>query len=534
MMKSICFVSAILFSSLNVFVAAQTNIVGIKPSDAGKYAPKEGNTFQCLDLSKSIPYERVNDDFCDCKDGSDEPGTSSCENGKFWCKNQGYIGKYVFSSLVNDNVCDCCDGSDEFLSKKCPNTCEVDGANWRQTMADSIFKVEEGVRIRSEYIAEAHKMEVERNNKMSQLEGELMLAKSDMENIVNELAPLEAEEAKVREKLQKEAEIAAAAATPIVSPAPGETESAVAVSTDGGVVVTPPAVVPEGKQIPAHIMAQAASLGISGFSRKQLLELLFAHAVSTQTGHQLSNLIRDRSNKVVPLPSSAGVPGTHTPYWNDAYSPNLDMTPAAQSTGDATQQPSGVDGTTTGAAAATPAPVTYSSPEADLVRAKKVSSQTNIDRIQRELQQVKDEIAKDFGPNGSFAPLNGKCFDLRVNQYVYTACPFSNARQDSTPLGTYNGWSTMGEGGNVSYKKMAFTGGSQCWNGPSRSMTIHFECGEKDALISVDEPEKCTYAGRFTTPAVCTSEMVDELRQQLIDATGEATLPASTVAKQML
>lgn len=33
-----------------------------------------GREFQCFDKSKFIPISSVNDDFCDCVDGSDEPG----------------------------------------------------------------------------------------------------------------------------------------------------------------------------------------------------------------------------------------------------------------------------------------------------------------------------------------------------------------------------------------------------------------------------------------------------------------------------
>ena len=69
----------------------------------------------------------INDGRCDCPDdGFDEPGTASCEKGRFYCKNMSNRMEYISSFKVNDGVCDCCDGSDEYLdlfSIKCPNTC---------------------------------------------------------------------------------------------------------------------------------------------------------------------------------------------------------------------------------------------------------------------------------------------------------------------------------------------------------------------------------------------------------------------------
>ncbi len=49
------------------------NIRGLDPSLAEHYNPK-GDKFICLDGGKSIMYSLINDDFCDCFDGSDEPG----------------------------------------------------------------------------------------------------------------------------------------------------------------------------------------------------------------------------------------------------------------------------------------------------------------------------------------------------------------------------------------------------------------------------------------------------------------------------
>lgn len=63
-----------------------------------------GEYIEC-DGGKKLPTARVNDDFCDCKDGADEPGTSACSTGRFFCINKGYRGSYIPSSWVDDGRC---------------------------------------------------------------------------------------------------------------------------------------------------------------------------------------------------------------------------------------------------------------------------------------------------------------------------------------------------------------------------------------------------------------------------------------------
>lgn len=81
------------------------------------YVRSSKDTFKCFQSYEEIEFSKVNDDYCDCLDGTDEPGTNACENGIFYCEHQSdsqEISNFVKSYKVNDGICDCCDGSDEW------------------------------------------------------------------------------------------------------------------------------------------------------------------------------------------------------------------------------------------------------------------------------------------------------------------------------------------------------------------------------------------------------------------------------------
>ncbi|QLQ81950.1 hypothetical protein HG537_0G02040 [Torulaspora globosa] len=100
-------------------VAARSFVHGVEPLKQELYVGDLNDKWSCLnDSSVVLNVSQINDGVCDCPDGSDEPGTGACGTRAplFYCRNEGFIPRYISQSKVNDGVCDCCDCSDELLA----------------------------------------------------------------------------------------------------------------------------------------------------------------------------------------------------------------------------------------------------------------------------------------------------------------------------------------------------------------------------------------------------------------------------------
>lgn len=109
-------------SKEDIYINDNGVIRGVLFSTMPRFRPDSNNEFKCLKSNQKIPFDRVNDDYCDCDDTTDEPSTNACSDGIFYCDTQ-YRSKpatlnIIPSSKVNDGICDCCDGSDEWLHSK--------------------------------------------------------------------------------------------------------------------------------------------------------------------------------------------------------------------------------------------------------------------------------------------------------------------------------------------------------------------------------------------------------------------------------
>ncbi|AQZ17359.1 GTB1 (YDR221W) [Zygosaccharomyces parabailii] len=104
--------------AFRVLAQNSESVLGVPEVNQSLYVSKDGK-WACLSNSSIvIDSSQINDGICDCPDGSDEPGTGACGmNGfQFFCKNEGFIPRYISQSKVGDGVCDCCDCSDEELT----------------------------------------------------------------------------------------------------------------------------------------------------------------------------------------------------------------------------------------------------------------------------------------------------------------------------------------------------------------------------------------------------------------------------------
>ncbi|KAI1305313.1 Glucosidase 2 subunit beta [Halotydeus destructor] len=112
------------FDELHVMKAKEHQRLEDKHTKAntGHHTGSDSTGFKCLLTGETFPSSYLNDNYCDCADGSDEPKTGACPSFKFHCSKADRDGRVVLvpSSRINDGICDCCDGSDEPLNQRSP------------------------------------------------------------------------------------------------------------------------------------------------------------------------------------------------------------------------------------------------------------------------------------------------------------------------------------------------------------------------------------------------------------------------------
>ncbi|XP_061496331.1 glucosidase 2 subunit beta [Rhineura floridana] len=480
----------------------------------------ESRPFTCLDGSATIAFDRVNDDYCDCTDGSDEPGTAACPSGRFHCSNAGYRPQYLPSSRVNDGICDCCDATDEYNSGiVCENTCKEMGRKEREALKQMAEVAKEGFEIKKALIEEASKRKEEKQKKLTELQEGKKVVEEQVETLrsVKEAAEKPEKEAKdIHQKAwenQKAAERAArdeAKAEEAFHELDDDADGMVSITelqthpeldTDGdGMLSETEAQTLLGNALQADVASFQDTVWAAikeKYKAEGLVEVQHPsktpveEETDTQPDAHVDQLPPDKDydeeddeereteedgSDEMKVPSPR--PSSDVKALEDELEKMLPYDEATQALIDAAQK----------------------------AREQFEEAEKSLKEMEDSIRSLEKEISFAFGPHGEFSYLYGQCYELTTNEYIYRLCPFNRVSQkpkhsgSETSLGTWGSW--IGPGDNK-FSVMKYEHGTGCWQGPNRSTIVKLSCGKETVVLSTAEPSRCEYLMEFVTPAAC-------------------------------
>lgn len=426
----------------SVFVACEIpRPRGVDLSAAHLYAP--GDTFTCLDGKLTIKYTQVNDDFCDCADGSDEPGTSACPNGQFLCENTGHKTMTIPSSRVNDGICDCCDSSDEYASKaECINNCDELGQEerYRQKIyADLLkrgslvraemgnkgksLKEEHGARLNNiqQSIQQAEALKAERENIKKAAEEQESLALESYKQIIEaeKQRKTDLEQLENRAEAHEKFKLFDSNADGVVEIAEITTRVQFDSNRDGQV----------DEDEAKYFLDQHDQVDLETFitlcwpRMKPYLMLdagLFKPPLKAGEIDEKNEGAQELNEK-----DDGHEEGEMAELQNEHDVETFDEDEEETGEGEIEQLET---------------PVPTSEPEYDeetkrlieeatKARNEYEAAQQELSGLEAEKKQIEELLNKDYGLNEEFAILNGECFDYEDREYIYRLCPFDRAVQ---------------------------------------------------------------------------------------------------------
>ncbi|XP_026180450.1 glucosidase 2 subunit beta [Mastacembelus armatus] len=477
---------------------------------------EEGKPFTCLDGSRTIPFDRVNDDYCDCSDGSDEPGTAACPNGSFHCTNAGFRPVFIPSSRINDGICDCCDTTDEYNSGAvCQNTCRDLGRKERESLLKLAEIAKEGFLLKQQLIQEAKRGLEEKRAKAA----DLQVNKKDLEEKVEALRTVK-EAAEQPEKQAKERHLKAWEEEKALIRIEEEKGKMAEVflelddDADGFVSVA---------ELLSH--AELDPDSDNSFTEEEAQGILGGvDKVDTAAFEAVWNNIKEKYiSEAAPAPVETAQEEIREPVSdNDSEQyPEDDITEDEDDDDEEDEDDDPDDGDYK-SHSATRTPEKKDDDEgtmppydqetqilidaAQKARDEFEESEKALREVDDQINNLEKEISFDFGPSSEFAYLYSQCYELTTSEYIYRLCPFNRVSQkpkyggSETNLGTWGKWA--GPEDNI-YSMMKYEHGTGCWQGPNRSTTVKLTCGKETVVTSTSEPSRCEYVMEFICPAIC-------------------------------
>lgn len=509
---------------------------GISISLNPLYTPK--SHFECLDGSRRITFDKINDDYCDCGDGSDEPGTSACPNGSFFCQNSGYKPLRIPSGRVNDGVCDCCDATDEYISgKHCIDICHELGREASAEAEKAAALSREGNKIRLEMLGQGKKLKSEYIVRLTKLKSdyqEAVLLKQEKDEIksvaeerekvaLEKYQPPEPEPTQQMNNVDDDNNERFTEAEEYFKMLDKDESGTVTMfevqqrdtfDRDGNGVVT--------EEEAMYFLAHQDEINLQEFLEKAWINI--KPFIMRQEGTfvppiDIDNDSADNQHIANQLPQTVQqhdydhgddeLIGSEDENEDEDESENVNEN---ENENEHEYQENSHDGNKE----EEKSHVEYDEETQSIVdaanaaRAQFHQAESALLDLQNEIRSLEMKIDRDYGPDDVFASLDGECFQYTNFEYVYSMCPYGRTTQSAKSggsevlLGNWNEWTGSD---NNKYSQMKFSGGSTCWNGPTRSSIVDLRCGLENKLISVTEPRRCEYTMTFETPAVCNTDI---------------------------
>ena len=509
-----------------------------------------------------IPFSAVNDDYCDCPDGSDEPGTSACSylshhsplsvadrpgNNDlelvsalpgFYCKNKGHRPSYVPSQRVNDGVCDydlCCDGSDEWArvgGTKCEDRCKEIGKEWRKQEEKRQKSMTAALKKKRDLLVDAGRQQKEVEDNVRRLEMELEGQEAKAKNLEADLEEVQKQERENKKgKLNVLVEVAKPrvqelrAALVDVRQERDETRSRVKVLEE---ILS---------KLKDERDPNSKDEGVK-------------HAVASWEGYEAQgfddgNNARDRDLDEIAKPDNDRS-GINWEHWEnveescefDASKSYSLPTHVLCQCGTKQFQVYQL------AAYLPPSLVSFlenqliafrgflenqgilqkkdgnSGPESKAVKEAREAHQAAqkiVSETQKQLRNQRQDLEIDYGPASVFRALKGRCVSRDAGEYTYEHCYLDQTKQESKKGGLsvrmgkfervdrihIDEVNEAGEVVAVERMTLEYARGQGCWQGPPRSTKVILACGDEDVIVKISEDEKCVYSMQVTTPAVC-------------------------------
>lgn len=503
---------------------------GVVLSKASFYDPTRD--FNCLDGSGTIPFSYVNDDYCDCQDGSDEPGTAACPNGFFHCTNAGHVPLNIPSSRVNDGVCDCCDASDEYASSSnCVDTCRELGRAAREEAAKQREERMKGYHLRQSMIEDGRKIKKEAEGKIEELKKEKEEAEAvrsekeevkktaeEPEKIALEKYQAVEEERKAKidadKKAKDEAEAREAFAhidnngDGVLTVEELQSRQTFDTNRDGQV----------SEEEARFYLKQEDSMSLETFITSGWLMMRPVYLMDKRMFTPPTTTPAPLEEGLTPPPPVFDDEDTYEAEEEEEledFDSNLDP---EDDTDEDEEDYELHDEDHEDILKEDEQKEEEEEPKYDEDTQKLVDianeareqfdeADRRVRDLVRELRSLEESQEKDYGPEEEFRVLEGNCYEYTDREYTYRLCPFDKAIQKpksghgETRLGQWGEWSGPEEN---RYSRMLYSNGQACWNGPTRSADVKIYCGTETKLTGVTEPNRCEYLFFLRTPAVCT------------------------------